>query len=270
MDDPAIIGVGPEEWIPEARSGNKEALRLLLISPWLGEILDEVSGKTAWEFNVDSEEVRDYVFERIRIKIRKLKNPQDKPWVDCLTSWCYRVAERRALNILRHRGVEESYCDRISHEHTINIRGRQRNAALCSSSISQEEEIEQKKRIALQAKMRQTAQQVFRSLEPEDAEIISMWSDGKKLREISAATRIPISTVNYKQKELLKSFVKEIEKVVVKEIGKTKAEKARVRRLLKDMKECSAGFRQLIGNSLREMVNAATPSAQTHGLGSMS
>lgn len=265
MDDPAIYGVDPEELILKARGGDRNALYLLLFSPWLTQLLDEVSGKTSWDFNVDGEAVRDFVFERVRLKIRKLKNPHNLPWCECFAGWCKKIAENHARNLIRHRGVVERHWDGVSHEHTQSIRNGQRITALHAPTVSQEDEIEQKERDALQAKLHRTVQKVFPSLKPEDKKLISMWSDGKKLRELSAETGMPISTVNNRLKKILKAFVKEITEVVVKEIGKTETEEVRVRQLLG---ACGDGLRELIGNSLRGRGYAVTPRAQAHGPGS--
>lgn len=250
-DEPAIFGVDPEELIPKAIGGDKEAHHQLLFCPWLTGVLDNVSARTSWEFNVDNEAVRDFVFDRVRLNISKVDNPNNLPWCECLAGWCREISINRAYNLIRHSGVEERHCACVEHQHTINIRGRQRNAKLYSTSISQEEEVEQKKRDALLLKMRRKAREVFRSLAPEDAKLISMWSDGKTLREQSTKIGKAMSTLNKRQKEILKVFFAEIEKLVVQEICRTKAEEKRVRELLANMKEHEKAFRQLIGRSLR-------------------
>jgi DNA-directed RNA polymerase specialized sigma24 family protein len=249
-DEPAISGVDPEELIPKAK-GDKEAHDQLLSCPWLTKVLNNVSAKMSWEYNVDSEDIWDFVFDRVWLDISSLDNPNNQTWCECLAGWCKEIAKNRALNLIRHGSVEERNRARVEHEHTINIRGRQRNAALYSTSISQEEEVDEKKRVALLLKMRRKAREVFRSLPPEEADLISRWSRGQKLREISAATGIALSTASNRQKEILKVFFAEIEKLVVQEICRTKAEEERVRALLANAKEYQKAFRELIGRSLR-------------------
>lgn len=266
MDDPAINGVDPEALIPKARAGDKEALHQLLFCFWLIQLLEKVSGNTSRNYGVDYEAVREFVFDKVRLDISKLNNPHNLPWCEALAGWCKGISINRARNLRRHLGVEVRYGERVAHDNTINIRGRQRNAALCSPTISQEEEIERQERAALQAKMRETVRQVFRSLEPEDAMIISMWANKMKLREMAAATGKAISTVSNRQKDILKElFIPALKEVAVKEIGKSKTEAVRIMRLFEDEKECRDGLRMLIANSLRGWL---APPKMAHGPGS--
>ncbi len=253
MDDPAIDGVAPDELIPAAVKGDKKALHLFLFSQWLAQLLNEVAARTSWKYGVDAEELRDFLFERIRRKIRKITNTNNTPWPICFSAWCYKIGERRALNLIRHRNVEERYWDGVLHEHTIGIRGGKRQAELQSRARSQEEEIEQKEQRALLSKLRRTVWDSYRLLMPDDAKLISLWASGKKLREISAATGLPMSTVHHRLGVLQKGFVKEVENVVVKALGAAHLPEKR--------KELRAGIRGLIASSLKEMSRRKQPAS---------
>ncbi len=255
-DDPAIIdGVAPNELIPAAVKGDKKALHLFLFSPWLEQLLNEVSTCTSWKYGVDAEELRDYVFERIRRKIRKITNKHNTAWPTCFSAWCYKTAERRALNLIRHRGVEERYWGGVLHEHTINIRGGKREAELQSRAQSQEEEVEENERRALLSKLHLTVWDVYHSLTTDDAKLIKLWANGKKLREISAATGLPKSTASYQLKVLQKGFVKAVESVIVETLG--------VAHLPEEWKELRAGIRGLIASSLKELNQRGLPESSS-------
>jgi len=249
-EDPAIE-VAPEELIPEAVNGNQKALRLLLVSAWLIGLLDDVSSWASRRFHVDAEDVWDFVFERVRRKIRTIKNPRNIPWPDYLTAWCYKVARRRGLNLLRHQGVKERHWDRVTHANTQSIRGGKRIAPLCSNAVSQEEEVEQHERDILEPKIHKAVRKIIDALKPEDATIISLWSKRQTLKKISEATGIPLATVDKRLKKIWQTLFEEISKLVGENIGEEQAEEFEITEL-PSKKEYRDGVRELILNSLLE------------------
>lgn len=230
MDDPVIDGVALEEVIAKAVRGDQNALRLLLFSPWLSQLIEGVSDRVSRLYQVDSAEVRDFVSEKLRDKIDTLRNPHNRPWRDCLRVWCYTVAKNHAQHtVRRNRAFKQSYRNSIEHENTQLIRDRKRMTALYSPLPSQEDEIEQKERefqrVLLQAKLEQSFRQVFDSFTPEDKLLLSQWAEGKTSAQISGELEMPISTVYRRLRKLQKAIVEGTLKAKPEEIGKAGADK---------------------------------------------
>src|SRR5436853_7471740 len=92
-----------EEIIPAAIAGDEQALNTLKFCMWLTRVLDRISARAQRSFQVDSAELRDFTLDTLVLKIKTIKNPNNRTWRVCLAGWCKRVCTRRALNILRKR-----------------------------------------------------------------------------------------------------------------------------------------------------------------------
>jgi hypothetical protein len=241
-EDPAIESFDPERVIPEAKGGDTEALRLLLISMWLRRLLNTVSGRVARRFKVDAEELWDFLFETIRKGIDTLDNPNNIPWGVRLTRRCYTVAKNRAKNVIRHRVVEEHHWDDVAHENTSRITDGMRTARLRSHSMTPEEELLRKEQDARVPAIRMAARAAFRSLTPKDKQIITLWLRGRTLEEIFAATGTPVATASYR--------ITRFTKPVVKALMEAAGEENRAAELMGRLKVHRDGICQLIANSL--------------------
>jgi DNA-directed RNA polymerase specialized sigma24 family protein len=244
--DPAIDGVEPERVIPEAIDGNKEALRQLLVSVWLWELLDLVTGRVSRRFKVDADELWHLLFESIRNKVQTITNPENIPWADLLKRWCFKVGKNHARNLIRHRGVEERHCDSVSHANTVRLTEGKRTAPLHSSTISPEEAVLRKEQDTYEPAVRRATVKIYYSLTLRDAWLVFFWKHEMTLQEISDLTGVPLATVGNR--------VKFYQKAVVKEVMKAARQEERVVELLAAVNKHSEGIRELLASSLAETI----------------
>jgi RNA polymerase sigma factor (sigma-70 family) len=258
-----------ERIIQKAVNDDQGALKLLLYHPWLYQLLNRIADWALRRYQVVHDEhgrdVQDVVSDTIRRKVTTLENRRNICWRVCLSSWCYAIARSHSINYLnRGKSFEENYWDSVTHEHTESKRGEKRIVAPCAPVKSpEEEECEQMEQDSLQksreSKVHQVVWQVFNSFTPEDVEIVLLWVEGKTIHQTSKKTGIPKSTAGKRLKNLQKSFVKEIEKVVIEEKGELRAKKIGVEQILENRKERRVGLRTLIANSLRAMAQCSHP-----------
>jgi DNA-directed RNA polymerase specialized sigma24 family protein len=245
MADPAAInGVELEELIRKAAHRDKKAVNTLLYCPWTTGLLKSVADWSRWQFNVDGEEVRDYVFDQIRDQVEPPKNSLPEPWLkndrqlswaDCLTEWSFAVGKNRSLNIIRHRGVEGRHVKEVEHENTIR---KEHGVSIIKPSapiLSPEEEMERKEQEGLKSKIHEKARRVFDSSTEEEMRIASLWIEGKTLKQIAGELGSSIETVRRKLKKLQQAIVEEVGKDVVEEVGEKRAVESGVMQFLEDI-----------------------------------
>jgi DNA-directed RNA polymerase specialized sigma24 family protein len=215
---------------------------------------------------VDSEEVRDYVFDKLscqadppenlpkkprsktaRKKSARKKSARQKPhperwldnseettWAACLEDWCFVVAKNHSLNILRHRGYEQRHVESVEHQNTQRIEHGNRIMESSAHAPSPEEVLERQPRDVLQYKMHRQARHVFDSF-GEEAKITSLWIEGLTLQEIADSLDSSVETVRRKLKKLQQAIVAEVEHEIVEEVGEERAEELGVAELLKNL-----------------------------------
>ena len=246
MDNADITDITLEQRIFEAVHGNKEAHDFVLASPWTMALLTEISNSMCREFNVDADDVRDAIADKLRYKIHKVKNPNQNAWTNCLTGWCYAGARNHCKNGYRHNRVVSRYNDRITHEKT---QGRRMSAnghanPLPLRTENSPEDILLEKEAALLrhrlgALLRKKVHEVVATLPPGDLKIAVCWAEGMNLREIAAATDRSLPTVQ-------RRLTKKVQKVIIKKIGLDK--------ILETDPQLRTGAYELIANSLRELI----------------
>jgi hypothetical protein len=195
-------------------------------------------------FKVDSDELWHFLFERIRNKVQTITNPENIPWADLLTRWCFKVGKNRAQNLIRHRGVEERHCDSVSHANTVRLTEGKRTDPLHSTTMSPEEAVLRKEQDTYLPAVRRATLKIYYSLTLKDAWLVFFWKHKMTLQEISDLTGVPRATVGNR--------VKVFQKAVVKEVMKAAGEEERVVELLSAVNEHPEGIRELLANSLAE------------------
>jgi DNA-directed RNA polymerase specialized sigma24 family protein len=131
------------------------------------------------EVDLHGTTLSELISDKLRGKIRTLKNPNNAAWRECLERWCNTVATRLCLNIIRHSDVERRHVDAVRHEHTLRIRHGKRIIALYSPAMSQEDEVEQKEREAAQSGLRLMVREALDSLTPEPGSFTSQLADNE-------------------------------------------------------------------------------------------
>jgi hypothetical protein len=153
--------------------------------------------------------------------------------------------------------TNERYRVSVTHENTQRIEDGVRMAALFSPIMSQEEELAQKEqaliRGRLESKMRWIAWQVFDSSTPEERLILSLWAQGKTLRQVSEETGIPLATTHRRLKNIQRAIVKEVGKGIVEEIGEVRAEERGIGEAIKEVVKDRNYLLALLGNSSLDM-----------------
>jgi DNA-directed RNA polymerase specialized sigma24 family protein len=203
MDDGNITEIELEIIIHQAIGGDKQALNLLVCSKWFNDRLDSIAAWAWWQFNVRSEAVRDFVFDKVYTKITEIENNDGIAWRGCLTGWCYRIAINFCLNELRHRGVENDYRNGVIGESTqCRRRSKEGGWNVVASGIARtpEDELVEKREILSQEQrrleLRAKARNAINSLlAPEKRDVGNLWLDGRSPGEIIQKTGWPSSSV---------------------------------------------------------------------------
>lgn len=229
-----------EEVIPAAAGGNEEALWALLLCNWLTRLLERVSGWAEWQFKgrVKAEEIRDFLFDRVRLDITKLTNPRKTSWKKALRAYLYRAARNRSLNNIRHLGYEDDYSDKLARELT------------SPPDVSQEEAFD---RVFFRSNVREAVWQVYRGLDPEDAGLMMQSAHGKTLQKMSEGLGVSVATVSRRLKVPEKKFVTAVMRVIAEEFMKMKPGEEGEKRLAEILEEHQDGVLELIENSLLEI-----------------
>ena len=261
MEDPAIYDIDLDKIMPAAINGDQQALDSLMRSLWMLQLLNEIAD-WAWrtkkiDVNKDGEDIRDIVEARIRLKITTIKNPHNQPWHKCLKTWTYKLAARCCGNVRKGKQrAEERYRDTVLHENTVRIEGGVRITEPCSTMMSQQEEVEQKEQAplveSLKSKIRQTVRRLRSSFTPEDLKILTLWAEGKILKDISRETHIPLPTVQRRLTKLQKRILGEITKAVGEDLGDIWAAETRIARVQKKLLKDRPLLNELLALSSQE------------------
>lgn len=270
MEDPEINEVALEETIAAATRGDEEALRLLIFCKWLRQLLARISRSAAFQFDLDAETIRDFVEDQLRKEIVTIENHRHVSWRACLAAWCYQVAHHFCLNSVRHRGVEEKYCDIIAHDNTQIIRNGERIVDQYSHTPSPEDELDQKEQDELwgdrQSRMRACVLRVFHSFQPEEFKVAILWAQNMTLAEIAAETDTSTATAGRRLKKVQRAIFEGMQEVITQEITPApdpEGEEAAPLINLKGQPELVAGLRELIANSLQGLANFDSASLNT-------
>ena len=271
MDNPEINGVELEELIFKAAHYERQALDTLLYCEFMTRLFKRLA-QWAWRrYNVDGEEVRDYVFDRIQSQSRSphkgprkpwLKNPHRSSWRSCLAKWAYTVARNRCLNILRHYEVGSRHAASIEHKHTTRIEHGTRIVGPSAHTPSPEKELERKEQ---EEKIHEKAWQVFDSSTEECQRIASLWASGMTLEQIVAKLGTSIETVRRKLKKFQKAFVEEVSKGIAEEIGEAKTEENGVRCVLEEIVTNREDLGDLLPRGALTAPTAAPPAESAPG-----
>ena len=269
MEDPEINEVALEETIAAATRGDEEALRLLIFCKWLRQLLARISRSAAFQFDLDAEKIRDFVEDQLRKNVVTIDNQRHVSWRACLAAWCYQVARRYCLNEVRHRGVEDRYCDTIAHDNTI-IRNGERIVDQYSHTSTPEDELDQKEQDELwgnrQSKMRVCVLRAARSWQPEELRVAVLWAQDMTLEKIAAETDTSIATAGRRLKKVQKTIFQGMQEVITREITPApdpEGEETAPLINLKGQPELVAGLRQLVANSLQGLANFDSASLNT-------
>jgi DNA-directed RNA polymerase specialized sigma24 family protein len=255
MSNTEINGVELEELIFKAARRDPQALNDLLYSDWMTRRLEHLADWARWKYNVDGEEVRDFVFDCIRSQAQSpdeeprepwLDNPHRSSWKSCLNKWTKTATRYRSLSILDHHEVEGRHAAALKHKHTTRIEHGIRIVEPSAHTPSPEEELERKEWASLEEKIDETARQVFHSSTEECQQIALLWAGGMKLREIAAELDSSIQTVNRKLKMFQRAVVEKTRKGIVEEIGEEKTEECGVGRVLGEIVENRADLNDLL------------------------
>lgn len=270
MEDPEINDASLEELIAEATKGNKEALHRLIFCKWLRQLLTRISKSAGFQFDLDPEKIRDFVEDQLRKEITTIGNRRQVSWRACLAAWCYQVAHRYCLNAVRHRGVEESYCDVIAHENTQIIRNGDRIVDQYAHTLSPEEDFDQREQDELwgnrQAEIRRCVLRAVHAFPPEEVKVAYLWGLDKTLAEIAAETKTSIATADRRLKKVQKAIFKEIQELLSREMASAPDPETNETTPVINLKGQSAlmaGFRELIANSLQGLVNFNSATVNT-------
>ncbi|HWS86929.1 MAG TPA: sigma-70 family RNA polymerase sigma factor [Pyrinomonadaceae bacterium] len=224
MQGPEVEDAALERIISAAADGDEEALDELFRQEFLYVLLYMIADWAWRKYKVEHDrhgrDVQDVVGGTIRRKITTLKNPRRVSWRAVLKSWCYTVAKRHCLNVLRDERFADEYRDSVVHENTECKRGGRKIVTPCSTLRTEAEQRRQESVTEGQIKkIDQTVREIFDSLTPEEKTIASQWSQNKTLQQIADETGSSVETVRRKLKKLQKTLVKELG-TMAEEIGK--------------------------------------------------
>lgn len=249
-----------EQIISAAAEGDEEALDSLFRQPWVYVLLYMIADWAWRKYKVvhdrHGRDVQDVVGDTIRRKITSLKNPRRISWRVLLKSWCYTVAKRHCLNVLRDERFADEYRDGVVHENTECKRGGRKIVTPVSTVKTEAEEKQQEEQESVTEsrvkRIDQTVREVFESLTPEAKIIASRWAQKKTLQQIADETGSSVETVRRTLKKIQRAFVDKIGTTAV-EIGKasdTEVEVADVQENL--MSHRAKDLRELLAAGLHE------------------
>lgn len=209
-----------EKIIADAIKGDRESLDRVRFSEWFTTGLHEISTNAAYRYRLDADEIGDAVFDKLSAKIQTIKNPKNRPLTDCLLAWCRKTAKRICLNKLRHNRVKKNYLDRMMADENKN--GTRKSTEGISTPLpspdanSPDKTLVEKEAAAGREYVKDGVYlEVKKELDnssPTDIRVVILWGVGKmKLKQISEATGIPISTVQRHltawQKRIIKNTI---------------------------------------------------------------
>lgn len=248
MKEPAIERK-LKKWMPKIISGNQRALNSLMRHVFMLELLNRIAkwAERRKKITVDEEsgtDIREIVAARIRDKLHTIKNPNNAPWRMVVTKWSYAVAGRCCEDVRKKNArIVDEYDTEISEP--------------VSTWPSPEEELERKEQVPLrerlEAKIHETAFAARAAATPEQKRILSLWAEGKKLKQIAEATGLSLSNAQLKLKKIQRAIAEKIWDGIVEEIGEAKAAESGVAEVLEEVVEKRDDLRELLANSAREM-----------------
>lgn len=243
-NDNSDINIDIEEICAKAIAGDEASLDQLMASVWLAKTLDEITARQGRQFEIDRNEIRDRIYDKLRKKITTIENPKKRSLTKCIRAWCNKVGRRFCLNRRRHREVEDRYVDRVTHENSRGVLKSTKGTviALQSPSTNSPEIIRLQKEEDLlwanrRADLHSQVYDAVAKLPSEDLNIILLWAKQSTLKEIHQKTGIPIATV---QRRLKKS-----QREILESIG--------IWKLIAAHPAHEKGANELIGNCMLEM-----------------
>jgi RNA polymerase sigma factor (sigma-70 family) len=269
MEDSEIVNINLEQVIPDAVNGNQQALDLLMCCEWMMQLLSRIAEwarcKKQIDVDIHGRDIQDIVSDRIRLKIKDLRNPRNTSWRACLETWSFKVARTCCENVRERKRAEQRYRTSVEHEHTQRRQDGVRIVEPCSTMMSQQEEIEQKEQAPLQdrltSRIRRTMREVSKTFTPEDKIIMSLWLENKTLMQIATEIDSSTETVRRKLKKLQDALYRELTKVIIKEVGEERFKENGVAQVLEELLTHRNDLRELlIHNSLETTPSNQAPS----------
>jgi RNA polymerase sigma factor (sigma-70 family) len=208
MDDEG--GIKLESLIPEAVSGKKEALDLLIVDCWTIKLLKTVSRWAERKFKQEQSEVSSVILLVLLTKITTIENPRHTPWCNCLRSFCYSAARNHCLNELDRQGRAIKNQKKSIAENTARrIKSSEGGTIVIQSStaLTPEEELMKKER---EQQIRSALDKAI-DLYPRDEEIAELWLRGYSVKEIADEIELSIKTVYPRLRRVQKVFFMELE-----------------------------------------------------------
>ena len=192
----------------EKRSAGIEAVNALLVHPTIQDLIGRISASAALQFNLNPQDISDRLTDKLRTKIHTLKNPNQKPLLECLAAWLHKIAEHCSENKIKHLKVEERHRQSVEHAHS---NGRLNGIQLLSTSVPTPEDdlIEKEERMLMESRavpIRETVRRIVL----EDYIIADRWARGEEPREIAEEIHKSTKTVYRKLRKMQKSIVKEV------------------------------------------------------------
>lgn len=185
-----------------------DSVNALLVHPSIEDLIARTSASAAAQFNLDPEDIKDRLTDKLRTKIHTLKNPNNKPLLECLAAWLHTIAEHYCDNVLKHLKVEEKHRQYIEH---LNSGGKHNGVPLFRTSmLTPEDELIEKEEKANWESRAIPIRERVRRIVLEDYIIARRWADGEDPTEIAADIGKSPKTVYRKLGKMQKTVIKEI------------------------------------------------------------
>jgi hypothetical protein len=185
-----------------------EALNLLLLHPWTQEMIDRVSTATASQFNLNQEDLAEFLADKLRSDIHTVTNPNHKSMCDCIEAWSRTVLEHRSINLLKHLKVVKRHEEYVGH---LNSCGKRNSIAVLKSNVPtpEEELLAKEEKPIWNSRMTDTRSTVRRII-TEDLIIAYRWGRGDKPEQIAEDIHKSVKTVYRKLGNMQKAIIEEI------------------------------------------------------------
>lgn len=204
-----ISDIRLEQLIIEAKQGNNDSLGILMSSPQIAKLLNQVSTQVAREFNVSAILIREELFDRLCIKIRTIRKPNFKS----LKTWSFSTMRNYCRNEYRHNQVVARHSEQVIHEGTSGKRksaGGPAKPLPIPANNSPEDILLQKEKAAFLDDLCSRVLKIFDTFPQRDQVIVILWAQGKTLKETRELTGIPLSTVGKRLKKRQQLIIEEI------------------------------------------------------------
>jgi DNA-binding NtrC family response regulator len=192
----------------EKRRAAIAAVNALLIHPDIQDLIGRTSASAALQFNLNPQDVSDRLTDKLRTKIHTLKNPNQKPLLECLAAWLHTIADHYCENTLKHFKVEERHRQYVEHAHSS---GRHNGVPLLRTSVpTPEDDLIEKEEQSMWESRALPIRETVRRIVLEEFIIADLWAHGEEPKEIAEEIHKSTKTVYRKLRKMQKSVIKEI------------------------------------------------------------